>query len=54
MIFCEAFSFLLGFFFFFVIYADENDVSVVSLDEQLEDWTDKEISDFVSFDFTCL
>ncbi|TKY72397.1 hypothetical protein E2542_SST01137 [Spatholobus suberectus] len=27
---------------------DENDVSVVSLDEQLEDWTDKEISDFSS------
>ncbi|XP_028203425.1 uncharacterized protein LOC114387436 isoform X1 [Glycine soja] len=27
---------------------DETDVSVVSLDEQLEDWTDKEISDFSS------
>ncbi|RDX97329.1 hypothetical protein CR513_19912 [Mucuna pruriens] len=29
-------------------FSDENDVSVVSLDEQLEDWTDKEISDFSS------
>ncbi|KAK7310237.1 hypothetical protein RJT34_07628 [Clitoria ternatea] len=27
---------------------DENDVSVISLDEQLDDWTDKEISDFSS------
>ncbi|KAL2341561.1 hypothetical protein Fmac_009501 [Flemingia macrophylla] len=27
---------------------DESDVSVVPLDEQLEDWTDKEISDFSS------
>ncbi|KAG2395483.1 uncharacterized protein HKW66_Vig0071410 [Vigna angularis] len=29
---------------------DESDVSVVSLDDQLELWTDKEIRDFVSFD----
>ncbi|KAL5194358.1 Bifunctional aspartate aminotransferase and glutamate/aspartate-prephenate aminotransferase [Glycine soja] len=29
-------------------FPDETDVSVVSLDEQLEDWTDKEISDFSS------
>ncbi|CAJ1962990.1 unnamed protein product [Sphenostylis stenocarpa] len=28
--------------------SDERDISVVSLDDQLEDWTDKEISDFSS------
>jgi len=44
------------FTFAFLNFADENDVSVSSLDEQLEDFTDKEISDFVSFDsyYTCL
>jgi len=42
--------------FAFLNFADENDVSVSSLDEQLDDFTDKEISDFVSFDsyYTCL
>lgn len=52
IIFCKKrFIFIL-----FLIYADESDVSVVSLDDQLEDWTDKEISDFVSFDlyYTCM
>ena len=51
IIFCKRLFIFVVFF-----YADETDVSVVSLDEQLEDWTDKEISDFVSFDlyYTCL
>lgn len=43
--FCEwLFLFLIC-----LIHADENDVSVVSLDEQVEGFTDTEISDFVSF-----
>jgi hypothetical protein len=44
------------FSFFFLNHADEIDVSVHSLDDQLEEFTDKEISDFVSFDssYTCL
>lgn len=32
------------------MYADEDDVSVVPLDEILEDYTENEISDFVSCD----
>jgi hypothetical protein len=46
----------ISFFFFFLNHADEIDVSVHSLDDQLEEFTDKEISDFVSFDssYTCL
>lgn len=44
IIFCKRLFIFVVFF-----YADETDVSVVSLDEQWEDQTDKEISDFFQF-----